>query len=176
MNSVQDAPFGLLSFLSFAFSIIAAVSAIDMYKLLRTGEFGKSWRLLIIASVMLALLQVLRMAEILNFRPVAEAHLAQIVELCFVMSLAYAFYVQRKLFSYEHKRSTSEDAKDEESDGNEFPEDETGHTSFEEYVDEEYVDHNLSPHQKPGDTTGPVSAPSKVWTQHGSGDISRPAP
>src|SRR5690242_7044005 len=101
MNS--PSPLGLLSFLSFAFSVIAAVLAIDMYKLLRTGEFGKTWRLLITASVMFALLQVLRMAEIMNWRAIGEGQLAQVVELVFVISLAYAFYLQRRAFTHEHK-------------------------------------------------------------------------
>jgi hypothetical protein len=64
---------GLLSFLSFGFSVIAAVLAIDMYTLLRTGEMGKTWRVLIIASVMFALAQVIRMAELLTgARPITD--------------------------------------------------------------------------------------------------------
>jgi len=151
MNGVEDAPLGLLSFLSFGFSVIAAVLAIDMYKLLRTGEFGKTWRLLIIASVMLTLLQVLRMAEILNFRPVTEAHLAQIVELCFVMSLAYAFYVQRKLFGHEPKRAATEDEDSSEENLDENEEE-----------DEDFLEDDL------------ISESPKSWTQYESADISRP--
>jgi hypothetical protein len=89
---------GLLSFLSFTFSVIAAVLAIDMYTLLRTGEFGKTWRVIIIASVMFVLLQVLRMAEALNWH-FATHGLSQIVELMFALALAYAFYLQRKAFT-----------------------------------------------------------------------------
>ena len=167
MNGVHDAPLGLLSFLSFVFSVIAAVSAIDMYKLLRTGEFGKTWRLLIIASVMLALLQVLRMAEVLNFRPVQEAHLAQIVELCFIMSLAYAFYLQRKLFSREPKRPAMEDDEnfldddaDDAHDESASEDDETEHAFFEEYDDKD---------------DAPLASPTS-WTKHENADISRPSP
>ena len=155
MNGVDDAPLGLLSFLSFAFSIMAAASAIDMYKLLRTGEYGKTWRLLIIASVMLALLQVLRMAEVLNFRPVTEAHSAQIVELCFIMSLAYAFYVQRKVFSGEYKRPLTKDLDEEDS----ITDEESGHD-----LPEEYEDDDLD------------SSPPASWSQYESANISRPAP
>ncbi len=89
---------GLLSFLSFGFSVIAAVLAIDMYTLLRTGEMGKTWRVLIIASVMFALAQVIRMAELLNWR-MADYGLSQIVELVFVLALAYAFFLQRQTFT-----------------------------------------------------------------------------
>ncbi|HEX8237853.1 MAG TPA: hypothetical protein VF600_18075 [Abditibacteriaceae bacterium] len=89
---------GLLSFLSFGFSVIAAVLAIDMYTLLRTGELGKTWRVLIIASVMFALAQVIRLAELLNWR-MADYGLSQIVELVFVLALAYAFFLQRQTFT-----------------------------------------------------------------------------
>lgn len=90
---------GLLSFFSFAFSIIAAVLAIDLYALLRTGRSGSTWRVLIIASVMFALMHALRLAELLNFGLFRVTHLSEIVELMFVMALAYAFYLQRKTFS-----------------------------------------------------------------------------
>jgi hypothetical protein len=93
-----EAYLGLLSFLSFGFSVIAAVLAIDMYTLLRTGEFGKTWRVLIIASVMFALAQVLRMAELLNWR-FSSYGLSQIVELMFVLALAYSFFLQRQAFT-----------------------------------------------------------------------------
>lgn len=116
--TTPDSPFGLLSFLSFGISIIAAVLAIDMYKLLRTGEFGKTWRTLIIASVMFALLQVLRMARVFDIGSLTITHLAEIVELCFAITLAYAFYSQRKVFTHEHMR----DAKDEPlNDEDEWP-------------------------------------------------------
>jgi len=70
-----------------------------MYTLLRTGEFGKTWRVIIIASVMFALLQALRMAESLDWN-VASHGLSQIAELMFALSLAYAFYLQRKAFTH----------------------------------------------------------------------------
>jgi hypothetical protein len=91
---------GLLSLLSLALSMVAAVCAIDMYTLTRTGEFGKTWRILIIASVMFAFMQVLRIAELLNWQALTHYHLSEIVELMFVMSLAYAFFLQRRAFHY----------------------------------------------------------------------------
>lgn len=90
---------GLLSFAAFAFSVIAAVVAIDMFALLRTGEFGRSWRVLIIASVIFALTQALRLGEALNFRNMGERPLSQIGDLMFVMALAYALYLQRQVFT-----------------------------------------------------------------------------
>jgi hypothetical protein len=107
---------GWLSFLSFAFSVFAAVLAIDMYKLLRTGEFGKTWRLLIIASVMFVLLQVLRMAEVVNVRMMRQQHLSEVVELCFVIVLTYAFYQQRKVFTHEHKTHQAEELESAEAE------------------------------------------------------------
>lgn len=100
---------GLLSFLSFAFSIIAAVLAIDMYRLLRTGEYGKTWRVLIITSVMFALLQALRLAAFFNVRALDVENLSQIVELVFVISLAYTFYLQRQTFTLTAKLRDKED-------------------------------------------------------------------
>jgi hypothetical protein len=117
MNGSTDTSLGLLTFLSFGFSVIASVLAIDMYKLLRTGEFGKPWRLLIIASVMLTLIQVLRMAEVLNWRGFDEARLAEIVQLCFVMTLAYAFFRQRKIFTSEFKANRATQADSEALEG-----------------------------------------------------------
>ena len=89
---------GLLAFCSFVFSVIAAVLAIDLYALLRTGRSGSTWRVLIIASVMFALMHALRLAELLNFGGLRLTHLSEIVELMFVMALAYAFYLQRQIF------------------------------------------------------------------------------
>ncbi|MBV9468771.1 MAG: hypothetical protein JO316_00885 [Abitibacteriaceae bacterium] len=112
---------GLLSFLSFSFSIIAAVLAIDMYRLLRTGEYGKTWRLLIITSVMFALLQALRLAEFFNITALDINRLSQIVELVFVMSLAYTFYLQRRVFTFTAKLRQKEDDNALVSDAPEAP-------------------------------------------------------
>lgn len=106
----DDSVVGLMSFLSFAFSVIAAVLAIDMYALLRTGQFGKTWRVLIITAVMFALMQALRLAELLNFQTFRGYHLSEVVELMFVMSLAYAFYLQRSVFIGNDKKSAERQA------------------------------------------------------------------
>jgi len=120
---------GLLSFLTFGLSIIAAVLAIDMYTLLRTGQFGSSWRVMIIASVIFVLVQVLRLAEILHWEAFQVYALTQIVELVFVMSLAYAFFLQRRAFNgadRQHKVVEDTDepefkaADDDEADWDEF--------------------------------------------------------
>lgn len=136
MNASADSPLGLLTFLSFGFSIIAAVLAIDMYKLLRSGGFGRTWRLLIIASVIFVLLQVLRLAEVLNFNPILEDRLAQIVELCFVITLAFAFYNQRNVFTQARRRlamDRTDDAEPHEDDEWELDEiDEDESLEFEE--------------------------------------------
>ncbi|MDQ3813041.1 MAG: hypothetical protein M3347_03720 [Armatimonadota bacterium] len=93
---------GLLSFLSFVsfiVSIIAALLATDIYRLLRTGEVGKSWRILIIASVMSVVLQGLHLVEYLNGFRSSGYPVSKIVELSFILALAYAFYLQRSIFS-----------------------------------------------------------------------------
>ncbi len=94
----NDGVIGLLSFLSFGFSVIAAVLAIDTYALLRTGQSGGTWRVLIIASVIFALMHALRLSELLNFAALNTLHLSEIVELVFVIALTYAFYLQRRIF------------------------------------------------------------------------------
>jgi len=97
---MQETPvIGLVTFFTFAFSVIAAVLAIDMYALLRTGEFGRTWRILITASVMFALSQALRLAGWFDWEAVQQFHLADIAQLAFVLMLAYAFYSQREAFS-----------------------------------------------------------------------------
>jgi hypothetical protein len=90
---------GLLAFAAFALSMIAAVIAIDMYTLLRTGESGKVWRVLIIASVLFALAQVLRFAEAVQWQGWSQRYaLSQVAELVYVTALVYAFYMQRQAF------------------------------------------------------------------------------
>jgi hypothetical protein len=115
--------------------------AIDMYRLLRTGEFGRTWRLLIIASVMLALLQVLRMAETLEFQPIDISRLVQIVELAFIMSLAYAFYLQRKLFATattSRRRSTDKVEDTDTSDEQEYSSESSYYNAYEEGLEDDY--------------------------------------
>jgi len=112
LNGMSGTYVGILSFLSFGFSIIAALLATDLYRLLRTGEVGKSWRVLIITSVISVVLQGLHLVEYLNGQPPHGYPLTQVVELSFVMALAYAFYLQRSLFSSaakERKRSHHEE-------------------------------------------------------------------
>lgn len=91
--------FGVLAFLSFAASVVAAVMAIDMFALSRTGEFGPAWRVLIIATVMFALVQALRIASFFDWSALQRYGLSQIVELMFALSLAYAIFLQRHAFS-----------------------------------------------------------------------------
>lgn len=98
---------GLITFFTFAFSVIAAVLAIDMYALLRTGEFGRTWRILITASVMFALAQAMHLAAWFDWQAVRQYHLADIAQLAFVLMLAFAFYSQRQAFSQRDKTRNS---------------------------------------------------------------------
>ena len=108
---------GVGAFLAFGISVIAAVVAIDMYKLLRTGEFGASWRILIIASVIFALVQALRLAELFNWGGLQRQQLSEVADLLFVLSLAYAFYLQRRAFTHAFKANSEiEDASEIEED------------------------------------------------------------
>lgn len=98
MNSTPITYIGILNFLTFGISIIAAVLAIDMYGLLRVGQSGRTWRILIVASVVFVLLQVLRLATILLHLEIAN-ELSQVVALIFAIAFAYAFYRQRAIYS-----------------------------------------------------------------------------
>ncbi len=106
----------LTAFVSFVLSVGAAALAIRLYSLLRTGQMGASWRVLIIASVLFALLQTVRLVEAVS--PSAHAmHFSSVVEVVFILALAYAFWLQKQVFE-EHHRSQPKDSEDdaEESD------------------------------------------------------------
>ncbi len=100
----------------FGFSVVAAALAINLYSLLRTGQFGASWRVLIIASVLFALIQAIKLAEITGVPYAAALDLSSIVELVFVLALAYAFYLQRQVFSASRTLREENQAETEDPD------------------------------------------------------------
>lgn len=102
----------------FGFSVVAAALAINLYSLLRTGQFGASWRVLIIASVLFALMQAIKLAELTGVPYAAAMDLSSIVELVFVLALAYAFWLQRQVFS-EARRTLREENQPEAEDPDE---------------------------------------------------------
>lgn len=135
--------FGVLAFLSFAASVVAAVLAIDMFALSRTGQSGPAWRVLIIASVMFALVQALRIAAFFDWNALQRYGLSQIVELMFALSLAYAIYLQRHAFSArsELRRDKQEQEElDSAEDHTEIPDEElparTNHDKIEDNEEE----------------------------------------
>ena len=83
---------------SFFTSIGAAVLAINLYPQLRVGRTGASWRVLIIAAVLFALMQALRFCEILGVPYINSLQLSSIIEMIFGLALAYAFFLQRQVF------------------------------------------------------------------------------
>lgn len=83
---------------SFSTGIGAAVLAINLYPLLRVGRTGASWRVLIIAAVLFALMQTLRFCEIIDVPYINSLRLSSIVEMIFGLALAYAFFLQRQVF------------------------------------------------------------------------------
>ncbi len=101
--------------LCFLLSVGASFIAINLYSLLRTGEFGASWRVLIIASVLFSLGQAVKLAEMLGVPYAQEMRLSSIVDLIFVLALAYAFHLQRQVFSEaRHTLRDEEEAEAEE--------------------------------------------------------------
>ena len=104
----------LAAFVSFALSVGAAALAIRLYSLLRTGKMGASWRVLIIASVLFALLQTIRLVEAVSPQ-VHAMHFSSVVEVVFILALAYAFWLQKQVFE-EHHRPQIEDLEVEEDE------------------------------------------------------------
>jgi uncharacterized membrane-anchored protein len=115
MNSSPTTYIGIINFLTFGISVIAAVLAIDMYGLVRVGQSGRTWRILIVASVIFVFLQVLQLAEALLHLEIAN-ELSQIVGLIFAIAFAYAFYRQRAIYSCKlnHREDDTENHKDDD--------------------------------------------------------------
>ena len=102
----------LTAFLSFVLSIGASILAINLYSLLRTGHMGASWRVLTIAAVIFSLLQAVKLFEIVI--PAAQLHLSAVVEVIFIIALAYAFYLQRCVFQEFHARRVETERDEDE--------------------------------------------------------------
>ncbi len=121
MNAPSMASYDVLSaFFSFALSAGAAALAIHLYPLLRVGRSGASWRVLIIAAVLFALMQALRLCETIGVPYVRALQLSSVIELIFGLALAYAFFLQRQVFiesqleARTQKRRKSDRQSDEE--------------------------------------------------------------
>ena len=99
LENINAAYVQLLTLLSFFMAVVAAVLAVDMYRLMRTAEVGNSWRILCIASVLFALTLALRLAEFFDWGGLRSYELSRFGEAMFVFALAYAFHLQRKAFS-----------------------------------------------------------------------------
>lgn len=100
LENINAAYLQLLTLVSFFMAVVAAVLAVDMYRLLRTAEVGNSWRILCIASVLFALTLALRLAEFFDWGGLKSYELSRFGEAMFVFALAYSFHLQRKAFSH----------------------------------------------------------------------------
>ena len=101
---------------SFLTSIGAAVLAINLYPLLRVGRNGESWRVLIIAAVLFALMQVLHFCEIIGVPYMSALRLSSIIQMVFGLALAYAFFLQRQVFiEAQHEARTQKRRKSDRS-------------------------------------------------------------
>lgn len=106
----------VLGALSFFGSVVAALLALNLYSLLRTGKVGASWRVLIIASFIFAVLQATRLLEVVFPLP-DEVPLSSVIELVFILALAYAFFLQRRLFvNSEESANETDDALEAEGE------------------------------------------------------------
>lgn len=108
LENINAASVQFLALISFAVSVVAAVLAIDTYRLLRTGQVGNVWRILIVASVLFAFTLALRLAENFDWNGLGALHLSGIGELLFVFALAYSFSLQRRAFTQAKNDSAKE--------------------------------------------------------------------
>ena len=85
-----------LEFLSFMVAIFAAVVALQLYALLKTGEIGRTWRVLILGAGIFALHTLIGIGHYFDyFDDHGTYELSQL--LCIIV-LAYAFWLQRSAF------------------------------------------------------------------------------
>lgn len=82
--------------LTFFVAIFATVWAVELHNLLKTGEVGKTWRVVTIATILFAVIEVIKFAELFQYFPVLHIH--EYLELPFIFLLAIACYMQRKAF------------------------------------------------------------------------------
>lgn len=85
-----------LLLLTFFAAIFATVWAIELYSLLKTGEVGKTWRVIVVATILFAVSEVFKFGELLGYLP--QHHVNDYLELPFIIILATACYMQRKAF------------------------------------------------------------------------------
>ena len=114
-DNINAAYLQLMTLLSFGFSVVAAVLAIDMYRLLRTAAVGQSWRIMCVASVLFAFTLALRLAENFGWGELDRYHLSRFSEVFFVLGMAYAFYLQRRAFSHRKEAREQKTVEDEEN-------------------------------------------------------------
>lgn len=89
----------ILSLLTFFIAIFAVVLAFQLHALLRTGAIGHTWKIIIVASVVYGIGELLRFGEVWELVE-PEVFLAgeNATRLVFIALLAWALYVQRQAF------------------------------------------------------------------------------
>lgn len=85
---------------SFIVSLLAAIWALELYQLLRTGAIGKSWKILIAAALVFMVHEVTNIVRI--FGSFGDFGLYDATKLLFVLLLAWGFYAQRHVFYSPH--------------------------------------------------------------------------
>ncbi len=108
----------LVALVAFVFSLLAAIWALELYQLLRTGAIGKSWRVFIVAALVFMVHEVTHMVRI--FGAFDDLGMYEATKLIFVALMAYGFYAQRRVFFspqlfravLNHRRPTAVDAEE----------------------------------------------------------------
>ncbi|MBI3920181.1 MAG: hypothetical protein HY318_02090 [Armatimonadetes bacterium] len=89
-------PLLIVQALTFIAAIFATIWAIELYSLLKTGEVGKTWRVVVIATLLFAVSEIEKFGETYQYLPTLNLH--EYLDLPFILLLAIACYMQRKAF------------------------------------------------------------------------------
>lgn len=91
--------FAITSLATFVLTLFALVLAIQLYALLRTGTVGGTWRIIVGATALFGMGEILRFAGVWGFLDSLSSHVAaQIANFLFAALLAWALWIQRQAF------------------------------------------------------------------------------
>lgn len=119
-------PLLIVQALTFFAAIFATIWAIELYSLLKTGEVGKTWRVVVIATLLFAVSEILKFGE--TFQYLLPLNLHEYLDLPFILLLAIACYMQRKAFFMPQHFRRSLVSRVTSRNGNKDPADGYGYT------------------------------------------------
>lgn len=93
---------GSLQLVNFVVALFAALVALQLYSLLRTGSVGRTWKILIVGAVILvvhavAAFMIHCFPEGVGTMPFAQS-VSEVLKTAFVFTLAWGLWMQRQAF------------------------------------------------------------------------------